>query len=187
MSDDKYVPGADPLAGVAGPQTKIDHENADKGMPHVAAPGLGYALPPRNDGMIYARPFVCTSVDSRNQHVSGYVFWEPEDRVPSPGVGSLVYIGPYSAFVRDIPMGNPSQFNTVHWLAANYTGRSDGPGLTSVGSVETVAEVPPDSSPSNTQTAEPAQTFDAADANKDHKVTPKEQRQYDRLHEHEKS
>lgn len=182
--DDKFVPGPDPRLAEAGPQTILDNTNPDKGMPHVAAPGLGYALPPRNDGMIYARPFICTSVDSRNQHVSGYVFWEPEDRVPNPGVGNLVYIGPYSAFVRDIPMGNPSQFNTVHWLAANYMGRSDGPGLTPAEQDTVVKELIEPVVAGQVNAATDAQQVDPdpADRNKDGVTTPAEQRQFDKHH-----
>lgn len=205
MSDEKVAhSGPDPLAAVAGPHTTIDKEEADKGMPHVGAPGLGYALPARNDGMIYARPFRCTSVNSVNQHVSGYVDFEPEDRIPNPSLpGTAIPVGPYSMFVRDIPMGNPSQPNTVHWLAANYMGRSDGPGLTPDAPPEVVHPenldpsafkgVPGNFQPSPPQpapmpdSAPPAgHEPDPADRNKDGVVSEAEQRRFDKRHPHEK-
>lgn len=127
MGKDKHQRGPDPRAAVAGPQTTLDDENVDKGMPSVGCSGLGYALPARADGNVYARPIVVTSVESTRQLVTGFVFCQPDDARPEWGVGD---VAPGIFFVRDAKMGNPAEVGTCHWLASNYTGRSDGPGLT---------------------------------------------------------
>jgi hypothetical protein len=129
-----------------------EREEQGSGMPAVGVAGLGYALPARADGMIYARPIIVTSVESTRQLVSGYVFIEPEDTRPAgrdTGSGSF--------FIRDAKMGNPAEPGTCHWLAKNYVGRSDGPGLTPIGSTETTESVSSGQESSPQAAPEPAQ------------------------------
>lgn len=167
MADQKHTPGPNPLESVAGPHTTIDetHGNQGSGMPAVGVAGLGYALPAQADGNIYARPIIVTSVDSRTQRVSGWVVAEPDDNPPG------------MSWVQDAKMGNPSEPGTCHWLAKNYMGRSDGPGLTPIGSTEVTEDV---SEGNQTPPRNPEQVFDPADADKDGTVTKKEQKQHDK-------
>jgi hypothetical protein len=116
-----------------------EREEQGSGMPAVGVAGLGYALPARADGMIYARPIIVTSVESTRQLVTGHVFIEPNDITPASV--NVKGIGAFHLFVTDAKMGNPAEPNTVHWLAKNYMGRSDGPGLTPVGSTEVTESV----------------------------------------------
>lgn len=131
MSDPKFARGIDSRIAVAGPHTTLDDTNFDKGMPSVGDTLL-YQLRPESEGMAYSRPFLVTSVDSRNQHVSGWLLRDA--RLDS---GSDV-----PEFVFDIPFDPAGQVDSWHWPVRGYTGRSDAPTLTPVGSTEVTAVSP---------------------------------------------
>ena len=54
MSDEKHQPGPDSRLAEAGPHTTLEGPEKHPPVPSGGAPRLGYALPPRADGMIYA-------------------------------------------------------------------------------------------------------------------------------------
>lgn len=127
MSNEKFTPGPDARLPFAGPHAELDDTNFDKGMPSVGDTLL-YQLVPAG-GLAFSRPFLVTSVDSRNQHVNGHVFTDPSD-------------SRMNFDATDIPFGTPGQANSWHWPIRGYTGRPDAPQLTPLGSTEVVAEVP---------------------------------------------
>ncbi len=178
---EKHQPGPGPLESIAGSHATIENLDNQPGnaMPFVGDPGWGYSLPPRADGMIYSRPFLCTSIKSDRPRATGWVFIEPGDTRPTvvegPGVVML--------FVRDIPMGNPAEPDKIHKLAKNYPGRSDGPGLTPEGSTEVAQEVPVETGNVDTQPLTPptaGKEFDPADKNQDGTTTRQEKRDFKR-------
>ncbi len=186
-ADQKFTPGADPRQAIAGPHTALDNENPDKGFPLLQ--GLLYMLPPSvQGGPTVSRPFLLTSSDPRNQHCTGYVFIEPGDNRPSRAEGP----GAVMILVRDVPMsGTAGQPDTVHWAPKWYTGRSDGPGLTPVDSVEQTAEVPagsnaaplPVTAKPADQVAEEEEVFAPADKNKDGVISHKEAKDFKNKHQ----
>lgn len=113
------------LQNEAGPQSVFDPDlgGKDEGMPSVYQPKVVYQLRPISAGQeAFSRPFIITSVDSRNQHCNGFVLLEPGDVTPVNGKS----IGGVLIYVEDIPHGGPGQSDSWHYVSKGYTGRGGG-------------------------------------------------------------